>query len=134
MYSRSVLHRARPRPFTVAMPPVTETAVPILPSGDLRRAEAFYAYLGFRVTDRREGYLQLAHGAIELHLYLAPGHDPRANSAGCYLRVADPGRLRAAWCTDGIDCLEVPGSAPYGQTVFALVDPDGNTLRYGGVG
>ncbi|HET9169460.1 MAG TPA: VOC family protein [Actinospica sp.] len=116
------------------MPSVTETAVPILPSGDLRRAEGFYGYLGFRVTARGAGYLQLAYGEIELHLYLAPGHDPLANSAGCYLRVADPVRLREAWGTDGLRCLEVPGSAPYGETLFALVDPDGNTLRYGRVG
>jgi catechol 2,3-dioxygenase-like lactoylglutathione lyase family enzyme len=113
------------------MPSATETAVPILPSGDLSRAEAFYTYLGFRVTRRGEGYLQLAHGDIELHLFLAPRHDPLANSAGCYLRVADPGRLREAWCTDGVRCLDVPESEPYGKTLFALIDPDGNTLRYG---
>ncbi|MBR7829539.1 VOC family protein [Actinospica sp. MGRD01-02] len=113
------------------MPLATETAVPILPSADLRRAEAFYRYLGFRVVGRGEGYLQLARGDIELHLYLAPGHDPLTNSAGCYLRVADPARLRDAWCTDGINCLDVPGSGPFGETLFALVDPDGNTLRYG---
>jgi len=115
------------------MPSATETAVPILPSGDLRRAEAFYRYLGFRVTGRGEDYLQLEHGGIELHLHLAPGHDPLANSAGCYLRVADPAELRIAWCADGLDCLEVAGSGLYGETLFALVDPDGNTLRYGPV-
>jgi catechol 2,3-dioxygenase-like lactoylglutathione lyase family enzyme len=111
-----------------------ESAVPILPSGDLARAEAFYTYLGFRVAGRGPDYLQLAHGAIELHLYLAAGHDPLANPAGCYLRVADPAALRVSWRTDGIDCLEVPGSGPYGETLFALVDPDGNTLRYGRAG
>lgn len=111
-----------------------ETAVPVLPSGDLTRAEAFYTYLGFRVRERGADYLQLAHGAIELHLYLAPGHDPATNSAGCYLRVADPVRLRKDWGTDGISCLDVPGSEAYGETLFALVDPDGNTLRYGRAG
>jgi catechol 2,3-dioxygenase-like lactoylglutathione lyase family enzyme len=111
--------------------PSVETAVPVLPSGDLRRAEAFYAYLGFRVARRGEDYLQVTRGDIELHLYLAAGHDPLANPAGCYLRVSDPSGLRSAWCTDGVDCLEVPGSEPYGATDFAVVDPDGNTLRYG---
>jgi catechol 2,3-dioxygenase-like lactoylglutathione lyase family enzyme len=111
--------------------PTVETAVPILPSGDLSRAEAFYAYLGFRVVRRGEDYLQVVHGDIELHLYLADGHDPLANSAGCYLRVSDPASLRSAWCTDGVSCLEVPGSEPYGETLFAVIDPDGNTLRYG---
>ena len=116
------------------MPPVSDSAVPILPSGDLARAEAYYAYLGFRIVDRGPDYLQLAHGTIELHLYLAHGHDLLANPAGCYLRVADPAALRVSWCEDGIDCLEVPGSEAYGKTLFALVDPDGNTLRYGRAG
>lgn len=111
--------------------PALETAVPILPSGDLGRAEAFYAYLGFRVTRRGADYLQIVLGEIELHLYLADGHDPLANPAGCYLRVPDPVRLRSRWRADGVDCLEVPGSEPYGETTFAVVDPDGNTLRYG---
>lgn len=115
----------------MAMTSAPETAVPVLPSGDLGRAESFYTYLGFRILGRGEDYLQLAHGAIELHLYLADGHDPVHNSAGCYLRVADPVRLRKDWGTDGISCLDVPGSEAYGETLFALVDPDGNTLRYG---
>jgi hypothetical protein len=48
--------------------------------------------------------------------------------------VADPARLRTTWCTDGINCLEIPGSDGYGETLFALIDPDGNTLRYGRAG
>lgn len=111
--------------------PTAETAVPILPSGDLSRAEAFYAYLGFQVARRGADYLQVTRGEIELHLYLAADLDPPANSAGCYLRVSDPARLRAEWRADGVNCLDVPGSEPYGETVFAVVDPDGNTLRYG---
>ncbi|WP_034271487.1 bleomycin resistance protein [Actinospica robiniae] len=110
-----------------------ETAVPILPSRDLSRAEAFYAYLGFQVARRGADYLQVTHGEIELHLYLADDLDPLVNSAGCYLRVSDPARMRSEWCGDGVSCLEVPGSEPYGETVFAVVDPDGNTLRYGPV-
>jgi catechol 2,3-dioxygenase-like lactoylglutathione lyase family enzyme len=109
------------------------TAVPILPSADLRRAEAFYAYLGFQVVLRGADYLQVTHGEIELHLYLAVDHDPLTNPSGCYLRVSDPAALRSVWCSDGVDCLDVPGSEPYGATVFAVVDPDGNTLRYGRV-
>lgn len=111
--------------------PSVATAVPILPSGDLSRAEAFYAYLGFQVARCGADYLRVTHGEIELHLYLAADHDPLTNSCGCYLRVSDPAALRAQWCMDGVVCLEVPGSEPYGLTVFAVVDPDGNTLRYG---
>jgi catechol 2,3-dioxygenase-like lactoylglutathione lyase family enzyme len=113
------------------MTSLTETAVPILPSGDLRRAEAFYRYLGFRVAGRAADYLRVARGEIELHFYLAPGLDPLSNAAGCFLRVADPAGLRTAWCDDGVNCLDVSAAPRYGETVFALVDPDGNTLRYG---
>ena len=108
-----------------------ETAVPVLPSGDLGRAEAFYGYLGFEVLGRSEDYLRMARGGIELHLYLDADHDPLTNSAGCYLRVSDPAVLRKDLCGDGLGCQEVPDSRAYGVTVFALVDPDGNTLRYG---
>jgi catechol 2,3-dioxygenase-like lactoylglutathione lyase family enzyme len=108
-----------------------ESAVPILPSADLSRAEAYYRYLGFSVLGRSGDYLRIARGRIELHLYFKQGLDARTNSAGCYLRVEDPQDLRGVWSGDGLPCLDVPGSQEYGATVFALVDPDGNTLRYG---
>jgi len=104
-------------------------AVPILPSSDLDASRAFYTYLGFAVLGQREDYLRLYRDGIELHLHLAPGHDPRTNSNGCYLKVTDPEALRAAWEADGIACHHVPASAPYGSTTFAVIDPDGNTLR-----
>jgi len=110
---------------------VQSAAVPILPSADLDRAQACYTYLGFQVQCRAEDYLQIALGSIELHFYLAPEHDPFTNSAGCYLRVDDPAALRAAWSADGVDCLECPTPAHYGATLFAVIDPDGNTLRIG---
>jgi catechol 2,3-dioxygenase-like lactoylglutathione lyase family enzyme len=113
------------------MPPLPESAVPILPSSDLARSEAFYAYLGFRVLSRTQDYLRVLHGTIELHLFLADDLDPLRNSAGCYFRVADPESLRRTWRRDGVACLEVPESDGYGLTRFALVDPDGNVLRYG---
>jgi catechol 2,3-dioxygenase-like lactoylglutathione lyase family enzyme len=106
-------------------------AVPILPSADLARSRACYAYLGFAVLDEVDDYLRLERGDIEVHIFLSPGHDPAANSAGCYLRVEDPDALRADWSADGVDCLEVPGSDRYGATLFAVIDPDGNTVRIG---
>lgn len=106
-------------------------AVPILPSGDLDRALACYAYLGFTVLGRTADYLRLAFGPIELHLYLDPALDPLRNSAGCYLRVPDPAALRMAWCDDGVNCLDLPGTTAYGTSLFAVIDSDGNTLRFG---
>jgi catechol 2,3-dioxygenase-like lactoylglutathione lyase family enzyme len=121
---------------SVAAPalPVTQAesaAVPILPSADLARTVACYSYLGFGVLGRAEDYLRIARDDIELHFYLDPGHDQLANSAGCYLRVSDPNALRAGWAADGVDCLDMPVPSYYGPTFFAIVDPDGNTLRIG---
>lgn len=113
------------------MPTAQPIAVPVLPSTDLARSQAFYSYLGFRVLGRTADYLRVADGRIELHLYLDGQNDPLANSAGCYLRVEDPDALCAAWTADGVNCLQVPNSSDYGSTLFAIVDPDGNTLRYG---
>ena len=113
------------------MPPLAESAVPILPSSDLARSADFYRYLGFRVLGRTEDYLRVRHGGIELHLFLAVDLDPFQNTAGCFFRVADPEALRRTWRRDGVACLDVPGSAGYGLTRFAVVDPDGNILRYG---
>ncbi|MGH6656110.1 MAG: VOC family protein [Actinocrinis sp.] len=108
-----------------------ERAVPILPSADLDRALACYAYLGFRPLGRTRDYLRLARGPIELHVYLDPGLEPVSNASGCYLRLSDPAALRDTWRRDGVACLDVPGSGPYGTTLFAVVDADGNTLRIG---
>jgi|SRR5947209_12699974 len=106
-------------------------AVPILPSGDLDQALACYRYLGFTVLGRAADYLRLGLGPVELHLYLEPTLDPLRNSAGCYLRVPNPAVLRAAWSADGVNCLELPGTAAYGTSLFAVIDSDGNTLRFG---
>jgi catechol 2,3-dioxygenase-like lactoylglutathione lyase family enzyme len=107
------------------------SAVPILPSPDLDRSWAFYRYLGFGLLSRTEDYLRVAFGRIELHLYLDPGLEPVRNGGGCWLRVADADALRTVWQADGVACLDLPGADPYGPTLFAVVDPGGNTLRVG---
>jgi catechol 2,3-dioxygenase-like lactoylglutathione lyase family enzyme len=115
----------------VSGPVPISSAVPILPSPDLDRSLAFYAYLGFTLLGRTEDYLRVALDDVELHFYLDPGLEPVANSAGCYLRLAEPEAQRAAWNADGVACLDMPGSEAYGRTLFAVVDPGGNTLRIG---
>lgn len=107
------------------------TAVPILPSGDLGRSAEFYRYLGFETLALTSDYLRASWDGIEIHLYSTSGMDPVANPAGCYLRLADPESVRARWRTDGLQCLDVPVDDSYGTTTFAVVDPDGNTLRIG---
>jgi catechol 2,3-dioxygenase-like lactoylglutathione lyase family enzyme len=108
-----------------------ESAVPILPSSDLDRSAAFYGYLGFRVMGRTPDYLRVAWGRIEIHLYSTEGVDALVNPAGCYLRIGDSRETRARWHAEGVHCLDVPVPDTYGPTTFAVVDPDGNTVRFG---
>lgn len=112
---------------------VLAAAVPILPSAGLDGTTAFYTALGFLVLGRTPDYLRLARDGVELHFSLTPDHDPLRNQAGCYLRAADADGLREAWTDARFECLDVPlpDAEAYGLTVFALVDPDGNTLRFG---
>ena len=113
----------------------TSTAVAILPSGDLARSRAYYAFLGFRVLSETADYLQVELPVddlgVQLHLYLAPETDACTNANGWYLRTPYPEDLRGKWCADGVDCPEVEVPDSYGPTVFALIDPDGNMLRVG---
>lgn len=112
-------------------PPTAAILVPILPSSDLERSLAYYQYLGFDLLERAADYARLSWHDAELHLYPHPTIDPLANSVGCYLKVADPDALRAAWSGDGVDCLDTAVDEHHGPTVFFIVDPDGNTLRIG---
>ncbi|HEV3169095.1 MAG TPA: hypothetical protein VGZ32_02085 [Actinocrinis sp.] len=107
------------------------TLVPVLPSVNLDRSLAHYRYLGFRVLEHAEDYARLAWSDAELHIYRQPELDPAANCIGCYVRVTDPQALRATWAGDGVECLDMSISSHYGPTAFAVVDPDGNTLRIG---
>jgi catechol 2,3-dioxygenase-like lactoylglutathione lyase family enzyme len=111
----------------------TSAAVPILPSRDLERSRAYYAFLGFTVLDLADDYLRVGHDGVEVHLYLSPDTDPKENPGGWYLRAAEPEELRGKWSADGLECLDVPAPSHYGTTVFALIDPDGNMLRVGPV-
>jgi len=69
-----------------------ESAVPILPSRDLRETLAFYERLGFEnagAPPEKWNYLIVRRGGIELHFYGDPDVDPLTTAAGCYLRVTD---------------------------------------------
>ena len=114
------------------MSALSGSAIPILPSGDLARSASFLADLGFATRLQTCDYLQADVGGTELHYYLA-GVDPGSNPNGCLLRVDDPEKLRAVWTAEGVDCLDVTASDAYGQTEFAVCDPDGNLLRVGRV-
>jgi catechol 2,3-dioxygenase-like lactoylglutathione lyase family enzyme len=113
-----------------------DRATPTLPSRDLAATSAFYAQLGFREVFRDAGWLIVARGALQLEFFPRPKLDPRANYAGCCLRVADARALHAAFSgaglpagSQGIPRLTAPVDQPWGFREFALLDLDGNLLR-----
>jgi catechol 2,3-dioxygenase-like lactoylglutathione lyase family enzyme len=115
---------------------VPDRVTPTLPSRDLAATSAFYGRLGFREAFRDAGWLIVARGALQLECFPHPARDPRANSAGCCLRVDDARALHAAFGDAGVSTgphgiprLTPPVDQPWGFREFALVDPDGNLLR-----
>ena len=120
---------------------VTEYAVPILPSRDLRETLAFYERLGFEnrgAPPEQWNYLIIGRGGIHLHFYGDPDVDPLTTSASCYVYVADADALFEEWRDAGIEPDPATGSrlvgpvdADYGMREFAVVDRSGNLVRVG---
>jgi catechol 2,3-dioxygenase-like lactoylglutathione lyase family enzyme len=121
--------------------PLTEYAVPILPSRNLRETLEFYERLGFenRGTPPEEwDYMILGRGGVELHFIAAPDTDPLTTSASCYVFVPDADALHDEWKQVGVphdrttgSRLEAPVDTDYGMREFALVDGSGNLVRIG---
>jgi catechol 2,3-dioxygenase-like lactoylglutathione lyase family enzyme len=107
---------------------VVLSAVPILPSGDLDRAESFYAALGFTTGSRDAGYLVLHHGPAELHFTELEG-TPR--SAECFIHVNNAVGYWKLLMASQVPGLTPPIEQAHGLTEFTLEDPDGNKIRFG---
>jgi len=65
---------------------------------------------------------------IEIHLGLVPAQDQRVNSA--YLFVDDADVLAEEWRSAGVE-VHSPQDTEWGQHEGAVVDPDGNVIRFG---
>ena len=102
---------------------------PIFAVRNLDAAIAHYKRLGFSTrTYEGGGYAFASRDGIEIHLGLVPGGDPRIGSA--YLFVEDADRLAEEWRTAGVE-VHSPVDTEWGQHEGALVDPDGNVIRFG---
>jgi len=119
---------------------MTDLAVPILPSRDLRETLAFYVGLGFenRGAEPEEwDYLIIGRGDALLHFYAEPDVDPLSTSASCYIYVADAQRVHDAWVDSVVadqktgSRLVAPVDTDYGMREFAVVDRSGNLIRVG---
>ena len=109
-------------------------AVPILATGDVSRAVAHYAALGFD-TEAWEGggYGFVMRDGVELlHLGQREDFDPATNTVSCYLHVKDADALYAEWAAAGVGGdLVAPFDTDYGLREGSHTDPDGNVVRFG---
>ena len=106
--------------------PVTN---PVLPVSDIATAVPFYEALGFTVECYDDGYAWVKHGGWE-YLHLERSDDAGGGSA--YLHVDDPDRWHVAFTANagGASIGEVTDQ-PWSMREFAVVDPDGNRIRFG---
>lgn len=106
-----------------------ERIAPIFAVRDLAAAMDFYQRLGFRVRAYHDGGYGFAswHG-IEIHLGVVPEDDRRIGAA--YLFVDDADDVAAEWRSAGVE-VHLPQDTEWGQHEGAVVDPDGNVIRFG---
>jgi len=102
---------------------------PIFAVRDLDMAMEHYRRLGFDVRPYAGGgYGFASRDGIEIHLGVVPEGDRRTGSA--YLFVEDADELAAAWRAGGAE-VHSPRDTAWGQHEGAVVDPDGNVIRFG---
>jgi hypothetical protein len=104
---------------------------PGFPVRDLEVAFAHYRRLGFttRVYEG-DGYGFLTRDDVELHLGVVPDVDNKGAKHSAYLFVDDADALAAEWRAAGVEVHE-PVDTEWGQHEGAVVDPDGNVIRFG---
>jgi catechol 2,3-dioxygenase-like lactoylglutathione lyase family enzyme len=102
---------------------------PIFAVRDLDAAMEHYRRLGFAVREYAGGgYGYASRDGIEIHLGVAASGDPGRSSA--YLFVEDADDLAAEWRSASIP-IHPPDDTDWGQHEGAVVDPDGNVIRFG---
>ncbi|MEM7171323.1 MAG: VOC family protein [Pseudomonadota bacterium] len=113
---------------------------PIFPSLDFSETIDFYGLLGFRKSAQydAEGYLILIRDQVEVHFFRTSDHVPETSNHGAFVRVENANQLSDEFGRLGLPMQGIPwvGKAqdkPWGICELALVDPDGNLLRFGHV-
>jgi predicted enzyme related to lactoylglutathione lyase len=102
---------------------------PIFPVHDLDAAMSHYQRLGFTVRAYAGGGYGFATlDGIEIHLGVVPGGDRHTSSA--YLFVDNADDVAAEWRSAGAE-VHSPQDTEWGQHEGAIVDPDGNVIRFG---
>jgi catechol 2,3-dioxygenase-like lactoylglutathione lyase family enzyme len=117
----------------------SDKSIPVLPSRSLSRTIEFYKRLGFSGTLlAADTYAILTKGELELHFFPHPELKPHECYAGCYMRVAEVDALYEAFSpvglpTAGIPRMERVENKPWKMREFALIDEDGNLVKFGEV-
>jgi hypothetical protein len=101
------------------------------PVSDLEAAFAHYRRLGFETrVYEGGGYGFITRDGIELHLGVVPEVDITGAKHTAYLYVDDADELAALWRAAGVE-VHSPVDTEWGQHEGAVVDPDGNVMRFG---
>lgn len=103
---------------------------PIFPVRDLEASRAHYERMGFttRVYERG-GYGFAVRDGIEIHLGVVTNPETHGR-ASAYLFVDDADTLAEMWRSAGVH-VHQPEDTEWGQHEGAVVDPDGNVIRFG---
>jgi predicted enzyme related to lactoylglutathione lyase len=103
---------------------------PIFPVSDLAVSFAHYGRLGFGTRAYVDGgYGYVTRDGVELHLGVVADRTPHGH-ASAYLWVDDADETAAEWQAAGVEVL-APRDTAWGQHEGAVVDLDGNVIRFG---
>jgi catechol 2,3-dioxygenase-like lactoylglutathione lyase family enzyme len=106
-----------------------QRVAPIFAVSDLDVALAHYRRLGFQTrVYAGGGYGYAARDSIELHLGVVAAD--RRHPGSAYLFVTDAEQLADEWRGAGV-VVHGPEDTAWGQREGAVVDPDGNVIRFG---
>lgn len=105
---------------------------PIFAVRVLERSMAHYRRLGFSTRTYEgagsDGYGFVTRDGIEIHLGVVP--EGEAQKGAAYLFVVDAAQLAKEWRAAGV-LVNGPQDTEWGQHEGAVVDPDGNVIRFG---
>jgi predicted enzyme related to lactoylglutathione lyase len=104
---------------------------PIFPVRDLSASLEHYERLGFTTRAYEGGgYGFVTRDGIEIHLGIVTDGSLAAAKHSAYLWVDDADQLADTWHSAGAE-VHMPEDTEWGQHEGALVDLDGNVLRFG---
>lgn len=110
---------------------ILKRIAPILPVNDLDRAMDHYRRLGFQIRPYAAGgYAIASRDGIEIHLGVPSRNHSTTSPCSAYLFVDDADDLAAEWRSAAAE-LHPPEDTDWGQHEGALVDTEGNVIRFG---